>query len=473
MVDGRFVRAPVASAYLAGYLASQRGDLDNHDVIDSGELLGATSAPLLADLLLRSDPQLVALSTYVWNARTVAETVSELTRRSDATVVLGGPDVQHTPELAFKRFSTADFICTGEGELALLGLVESLETSGRSAREHPPAGIASRLGDGGAAPLVAELDTIPSPFRDGIVSVPKSGWIDLETVRGCPFTCSFCLYGKNLSSVRSFSLARVRADLSWLLAHGATDLYFLDPTFNLPRERCQAILDMLAELNADRRAGIYAEARAEAVDEDLADRMAAAGVRSVEVGLQAVQASALKLMHRGLGRKGFVRGCERLRDRGIRVDIGIILGLPGDTAETIRETIDYATQNLLGEVSAYRLRVLPGSDYWRRARELGLDYAEEPPYFIRQTPLLSNQALEAIEAEVHERLKPHNSAYMDLIGRNATSLVAKLGAAKAAKVTVGKESLQAKKEMLHAKKESLHARKESLQAKEPTHGLSI
>ena len=62
---------------------------------------------------------------------------------------------------------------------------------------------------------------------------------------------------------------------------------------------------------------------------------------------------------------------------------------------------------------------------------------------------------------------------MDLIGRNATSLMAKLGAAKAAKTSAGRESLHAKKEMLHAKKESLHAKKESLQAKEPTHGLSI
>ncbi len=465
------MRAPVASAYLAGYLNHRRGDLDNHDVIDSRDLLGASSPPQLANLLLRTDPELIALSTYVWNARTVAETVSELRRRSDAIVVLGGPDVQHTPELALERFPAADFICTGEGELALLGLVERLLASRKRTLEDPPSGVASHLGDGGPAPLVAELDTIPSPFRDGIVEVPDSGWVDLETVRGCPFTCSFCLYGKNLSSVRSFSLERVRADLGWLLDHGATDIYFLDPTFNLPRERCHSILDMLGEFNEDRRAGIYAEARAEAIDEDLADRMAAAGVRSVEVGLQAVQSSALKLMHRGLGRKGFVRGCERLRDRGIRVDIGIILGLPGDTAETIRETIDYATQDLLGEVSAYRLRVLPGSDYWRRARELGLDYAYEPPYFVRQTPLLSNHALRAIEAETHERLEPHNSAYMDLIGRNATSLVAKLGATKAAKTSAGRESLQAKKEMLHAKKEALQTKKESLQPREPTHGL--
>ena len=129
----------------------------------------------MADLLLRTDPELVAISTYVWNARTVAETVSDLRSRSDAVVVLGGPDIQHIPELALSRFPAADFICTGEGELALLGLVERLDASRRRTLEDPPPGLASHLGDGGPAPLVAELDTIPSPFRDGIVQVPGSG----------------------------------------------------------------------------------------------------------------------------------------------------------------------------------------------------------------------------------------------------------------------------------------------------------
>jgi radical SAM superfamily enzyme YgiQ (UPF0313 family) len=461
------VRAPVACGYLAGYVASRRGDADNHDVIASEELRDAATVEQMVDLLLRSDPELVALSAYVWNARTVADVVGELRRRGDATIVLGGPDVQYTPDVALRRFD-ADFICNGEGELALLGLIERLADDRLKTHEEPPAGMVSRCGDGGPAPLVSELDTIPSPFRMGIIEVPESGWVDMETVRGCPFTCSFCLYGKNLANVRSYSLERIRTDLEWVLDHGASDIYFLDPTFNLPRDRCRAILDMLAELNEDRQTRVWIEARAEAVDDDLAERLAAAGVVSVEVGLQAVQPSALKLMHRGLGRKGFIRGCERLRERRIGVDIGVILGLPGDSVESIRHTIAYATQDLLGEVSAYRLRVLPGSDYWARGAELGLEYSEDPPYFIRSTATLSETALKDMEGVVAEILEAHNAAYRELIARPSAR-----AATKKSPLAAKKEMLATKKEALATKKEGLVAKRETLPTnKEPAHGLT-
>lgn len=388
---------------------------------------------------------MVALSVYVWNASTVSALVRELRyRKTGTTLVLGGPEVQYTPDLGLGRFDV-DFICAGEGEAAFLGLVEDLSSKGSTVQYEPPPGIVSRSGNGGAVPLIAALDTIPSPFREGLISIPGSGWVDIETVRGCPFACSFCLYGKNLTNVREFSLKRVQRDLEWFVAHGATDIYFVDPTFNLPRERCEALLELLTAINRDRRLRIYVEARAEIMDDDLADRFVEAGITSVEVGLQAVQATALKLMQRGLGRKGFVNGCKHLHERNISVNIGVILGLPGDSVETIRETISYATQDLLGEVSAYRLRVLPGSDYWNRASRLGIEYAKEPPYFVSGTPLLSANALDAIEAEVAEGLQSHNRAYRESVSQQPGGGAVKL----------------AKKELHLAKKEPPRTGRES------------
>lgn len=415
----------MAAAYLAGYLKSKRGDLDQHDVVSAEDLAELQTTADTADLLLRSDPEIIALSVYVWNAHAVSDLLSELRRRSpEVTIVLGGPDVQYTPQTALRRFD-ADYVCAGEGEAAFLALVWGLESRRGSIRSNPPPGIVSRSGDGGPARLVEDLDALPSPFRDRIVSIPAGGWVDIETVRGCPFSCSFCLYGKNLRSLRAFSPERIHRDLDWLLGHGATDIYFLDPTFNLPRPHCGTVLDSLTALNQDRRARIYVEARAEAIDDDLAGRFAAAGIRSVEVGLQATDSTALRLMHRGLGRERFLEGCRRLRDKGIAAEIGIIIGLPGDSTETIDETIAFATQDLVAEVSAYRLRVLPGSDYWQRAAELGLEFASEPPYFVSSTPLLSPRQLGAIESSAMDRLAAHNERYRASLGQDTESRVSK------------------------------------------------
>lgn len=410
-IDDRFLRAPLAVAYLAAYAAARREALDEHDVLTTEELLLSDSPSATADLLMRSDPELIALSTYVWNADAVKHMVAELRDRSDAAIVLGGPEVQFTPTTALQRFKP-DFVCSGEGEIAFHRLIEQLE-------RHPPAdtsapGMVSTAGSAGPAPLATPLDSIPSPFASGVIDVPSSSWVDLETTRGCPFACAFCLYGKGLPDRRWFSLDRVRSDIHLALSRGASDLYFLDPTFNIPRDRCRELVDLIAEVNSQ-RARLYIEARAEAVDEELADKFVAAGVTSVEVGLQAVDETTLDLMHRRLGRRRFVEGCKHLTARGIAVEIGLILGLPGDTAASVRETVDFATQDLLGEIFPYRLRVLPGSSYWHRAAELGLDHLQGPPYFVQQTPHLSASMLDDLETEVADALRAHNGAYRALI----------------------------------------------------------
>lgn len=419
--DDRFLRAPLAAGYLATYVAAHRGAADAHDVIPTDDFALAGTARTATDVLLRSDPELVALSVYVWNVGPVGKAIDELRRRTDAVIVLGGPEVQFTPELAFARYNT-DFVCTGEGEMAFLALVEHLscDASFRGGLQ----GMASQGARAFPTRLLTHLNDVASPFTEGLIDLPSSAWLDLETTRGCPFSCSFCLYGKQLDKRRSFSMQRVRHDLVWALDRGARDIYFLDPTFNIPRDRCRDLLDTLIDVNRG-RADVYVEARAEAIDEDLADRLVAAGVRSVEVGLQAVDHSTLDLMNRSLGRKGFLAGCRRLRERGIAVDIGIILGLPGDSVASIRDTIKFVTQEPLGEVSAYRLRVLPGSDYWVRAQQLGLQHLEDPPYYVLRTSQLAPAALDGIERELGHKLDGHNAAYRGLFDDPRTDRASK------------------------------------------------
>ena len=419
--DDRFLRAPLAAGYLAAYVAARRGAADAHDVVATDDLALAGSTIETTEMLLRSDPEVVALSVYLWNVEPVKRALDQLRRRSDAVVVLGGPEVQFTPDLALRRYDP-DFVCTGEGEIAFLTLVDRLSQDASFSGGLP--GMASRSAKASATRLMTHLDSVASPFAEGLIDLPKSAWLDLETTRGCPFSCAFCLYGKQLEKRRSFSMARVRNDLVWALDRGAKDLYFLDPTFNIPRDRCRDLLNTLIDVNQG-RAQVYVEARAEAVDEDLADRLAAAGVTSVEVGLQAVDHSTLDLMNRSLGRKGFLAGCRRLRERGIAVDIGIILGLPGDSAQSIRETIDFVTQEPLGEVSAYRLRVLPGSDYWGQARKLGLQHLAEPPYYVQRTSQLTPAVLDGIEHHLSQELEDHNRGYRALFSDPRTDRASK------------------------------------------------
>lgn len=384
------------------------GGDDSHDIVPPDDLQSRDS-DAIAQRLLRSDPEVLGLSVYVWNIASTAGLIAALRRQKrELVIVLGGPEVAYRPHESLWGLD-ADFIATGEGERPFLELINRL--SAFSSCRDPLPGMASRLGHGGPGALVACLDDIPSPFRMEMIDIPPSGWVDLETLRGCPFSCSFCLYGKNLSGMRYFSLGRVAADIDWALEHGAVDLYMLDPTFNLPRGRCRELLTLLSNQNADHRAYVHVEARAEVVDDALARQFAQAGITSVEVGLQAVDPGALRLMNRRLGQDPFVEGCRRLRDNGIGVEIGIIIGLPGDTVETIRRTIAFVTQDLLGEISAYRLQVLPGTPYSVQASGLGLVHDNDPPYFVRRTATLTSECLDAVTKEVGDALEVHNAEY--------------------------------------------------------------
>ena len=113
--------------------------------------------------------------------------------------------------------------------------------------------------------------------------------------------------------------------------------------------------------------------------------------------------------------QNFVRGCQLLGSRGIRCEIGVIIGLPGDNEESIWKTIEFVGEGRLGHLSAYRLQVLPGSTYARRADSLGILFDQSPPYFVNSTETLSANTLNALEQEVDNAVAFNNEKYRQLL----------------------------------------------------------
>jgi hypothetical protein len=267
--------------------------------------------------------------------------------------------------------------------------------------------------------MVHNLDEIPSPYLNGSLTFAHDGWVDVETTRGCPYRCRFCLYGKTFDSLRHFSLERLAIDVKFALDNGATCIYLMDPTFNYPRARCITVCQLLADLNRPKKVDIHAEIRAEIVDQALADAFLSAGMKSAEIGLQSSNEETLKLMQRGLGVSHFERGCQLLFERGIEAEIGMIVGLPGDTPDSIRRTAAFVLKNRLGQLNVYRLQVLPGSEYFKMAGEFGLVYDPDPPYYVRNTPTLSNSQIEGLVQELEDLASGPNVMYLHEVRKNA------------------------------------------------------
>jgi radical SAM superfamily enzyme YgiQ (UPF0313 family) len=148
-----------------------------------------------------------------------------------------------------------------------------------------------------------DLSGIPSPYLSGLLDdTPTDGMLMVEVSRWCPYSCSFCLYGRTMGPRLGnwyFSLDRLLAEIAWGKAHGLRTVHFVEANLNLVPV-FWPLMHALADLNADKQLTFYAELRAEHLTPEVVAALDAANVRVVEVGLQTANPAALGKVRRHL-----------------------------------------------------------------------------------------------------------------------------------------------------------------------------
>lgn len=341
-------------------------DLPDTDVrILPPDLAAYLGDAALVDHLVGCAAEVYGFTVFSWNLQRSLFVAEKLKTARDCRVVCGGPEI--TPGNDLTRSPFVDFYAYGEGENVFRRLL--LDTEAWSAGS-------------GAGSSAAWFRTAASPYLSGLIDPAFENLMLLETQRGCPYRCGFCYYNK---SRRGLVFAQERSLLravQWAIEHRIAEVYLLDPSLNA-RPRLKALLAEIARLNAGREIRLFSEIRAEAVDDELADGLAAAGFYWFEIGLQSTNPKALKLMNRPTRLKRFVEGAQRLKARGITPSIDLIIGLPGDDLQGFRRSVDFvADHGLRDDVQIFPLAILPGTDFRRRHRELGLVFERNPPYTV-------------------------------------------------------------------------------------------
>jgi len=245
--------------------------------------------------------------------------------------------------------------------------------------------------------LIADLDSIPSPYLTGAIE-PAEGTAYVETYRGCPHRCGYCFEGKGFGRIRSFSRERVEAEVAFLAqTAGLRSFTFIDPVFNLTPERLEWLSGVM-EPFARRGVRLHTvEVDIERIGPDEASLLQRAGVASVETGPQSTGARALEICRRPFDRDRFVAGVEALRSAGIRVECDLIVGLPGDTPADVMEGMRFVAELDPGMLQMSTLHVLPGTDLWQRATEVGLAFDPAPPHEVVSTAEIGFADLRRLE----------------------------------------------------------------------------
>ena len=353
------------------YLFANLGDLQPRAGILEFEI--SQRSLDITEQILQHAPQIVGLGVYVWNANQLAQLVAELKRlRPDLIVILGGPEVSYETEQQ-PICQQADFVITGEADLAFATLCRQL-----LAGQRPPSHIIAA-----PHPDLAQLALPYDLYNDRDIDHRV---IYVEASRGCPFACDFCLSALAIP-VRAFPLDRFLAAMQSLLDHGCRQFKFVDRTFNLNIKTSATILEFfLARLRPD--LFLHFEMIPDHLPSALRQliQQFPPGALQFEVGIQTFNDAVAARIHRQQDNAAAETNIRWLRtETGVHVHTDLIFGLPGEDVESIAAGFDRLVALHPQEIQIGMLKRLRGAPIAVHDADWEMVYSPNPPYEILQT----------------------------------------------------------------------------------------
>ena len=306
-----------------------------------------------ADLIqqvARSNPDLIAFSTVTLQWRYTRNYARMIKKVFDVPIICGGPHPTYLPENVISEPSI-NMLCIGEGEGALLDVADRIESHG-DLSTIPNIWVKNEGGSVFRNPirdLIEDLDTLSFPDRDflpyqEIIDESKSEPIFI-TSRGCPFDCTFCsnsaikaLYRGKGKYVRQRSADNIIAEILQLRQRYRFEtLNFYDEAFGFNREWVRRFCDLYA---AELGYPFGAFIRAETMDKETLHRLAKAGLRLIYIGVESGNETIRRnVMNRKMSNATIIQACQDAQAEGIQVWTFNMVGVPGETEDTIRETM--------------------------------------------------------------------------------------------------------------------------------------
>ncbi|MCJ7736013.1 MAG: radical SAM protein [Anaerolineae bacterium] len=316
--------------------------------------------PEFEDLLRRRRPRYYVTQM---TAPTLTNDVRGVTLAHElgARTIAFGTHVTPMYQETMVRFPVLDFVLRGEPELTLHELIDVLESDRLGESVAPMEsqkldlgtikGLVWRRGGDVVAnldrPLIQDLDELPFPLHHLLpltsyrIPMIKGPYTFVVTSRGCPGGCKFCIkhvtYGR---SVRIRSPENIFDEIQLIHRLGIRNVHMYADLFTVDREQVVGLCKLL--LDAALNIRWTCNSRVDYVDQELLQLMAKAGCSTISWGLESGSAEILRRVHKGTDLAQSERALRWARSAGIRNFGYFIVGLPGETEETIRQTIRFA-----------------------------------------------------------------------------------------------------------------------------------
>lgn len=400
----------LALGYLKSYAEKEKFILQNTEIVIADFDAEMHDVRQVLYYLSQSKPDIIGFSCFCWSINKILET-SRIVKMilPHVKIVLGGPEVGPVSTKYLEENRFIDAVIKGEGEVTFAELLKCY--MGKSRLEEIK-GISYRV-DGQVLenpdrPLIEDLAEIPSPYLEGVL-VPRDKVTYLETYRGCIFRCGYCFEGKNFPKPRFFPEDRIKKEIELIMSNPQIkSFHFVDPIFNLKKERLVKLAEMLSSANHFGTELRTIEIISEFVDEETIDLFKKANVKSIETGPQTVNKDTLKNVNRYYDKEKFEKAVRLLENGGIEVLTDLIIGLPGDNffkfVKSAKTLIALKPTTIIFSI----LHVLPGTILYEQSQTFGLKFDEKAPHLVLDTPSFPYEEIDKAVVMAYSLDKEYN-----------------------------------------------------------------
>ncbi len=366
----------------------------------------------IGNRILTHNPDVVLFSCYIWNISKTFVLCKNIKQHSPSTqIVVGGPEVSFNAKQILTENYCIDFVSAGAGEVAIPKLLDSIflnqpvDIPGISLQKDGIISVDTRE--------PATDDSI-SPYCEEYLQNLGGRIAYMESSRGCPFRCSFCLSGR-LGKVRYMDMETVKNNILLLSNTGTKTVKFVDRTFNCNKERAAEILKFILDNygnNIPERICFHFEIAADLLDNTLFEiiEKLPTGCVQFEVGIQSFNTETLQRINRKTDLTKVEYNVKKLMSFGnCHVHIDLIAGLPAENFESFVNGFNRAYAINANMLQLGFLKILHGTPMADDKVLYPCNHCSAPPYEVIDTPWITQEELQKLHIAENELERLYNS----------------------------------------------------------------
>jgi radical SAM superfamily enzyme YgiQ (UPF0313 family) len=358
----------------------------------------------IRDIMLLN-PDILAFSNFFWNYEENLK-LAKLARdlKGNIRTIFGGPQIGDFSDALeiISNHDQIDYLLCGEADFTFPELCLSIQ------KNHQPKNIQGLLYRAGNEFIntdeiyhVRDLRNLPVVYNPQseyvLANFNKHRALPLETIRGCRSQCSYCQYC--LNSLRYKPLKAVESEIRFLCENQAQYVRVCDSHFGGSRARAFEIFDMINHFN-DRNTTFYIYPDPDHVDSEYLDKAKRSNCRIISLGIETLDIDVAKKISRRVSIPRSIEALSLMSENNIRPQVDLILGLPGQTAESFVDDIQSLMADGHDEILFSPLMLFPGTRLNKEKESLGLKRLDTGQNFALNESLNKQEyafALNAIE----------------------------------------------------------------------------